>query len=211
MLMMQEYVKTTLDTEIQDVTRAYNTLATELEGVMGKGRMSESQLLAIKDDPKGKPDAKQLSIRLGVLAGSLEKKRAIVERKTALIQTIKLFIQEDKGVLRQGFTTAYYQSLAAKRGGLTETERRDKAVFFDYSLVTAVGLPIGGGGGGGGGGAGGGGGSTVSYAASSSSSSNSKKRPAPPAPEEEAEDEEEVIRVKADGKPDARFKKHARR
>ena len=128
-LKVQQRITTTLKKEIEAMDAEYNVLATTIEKAMAKGRMGEPQLLSVKDDGRASAKAQQDSISLGVIARSLTKKRTIVERKERLIHTLTLFIQEDQGVLRRGYTTAYYQSIMAKRGGLTEKERADKVIF----------------------------------------------------------------------------------
>jgi len=128
-LKVQQRITTTLKKEIEVMDAEYNALATTIEKAMAKGRMGEPQLLAVKDDAKAPAKSQQDSISLGVIARSLAKKRTIVERKERLIHTLSLFIQEDQGVLRKGYTTAYFQAIMAKRGGLTEKERADKVIF----------------------------------------------------------------------------------
>ena len=125
----QERILVCLKKEIDAMLVNYNSLAISIEKGMGVGRMGETQLLGVKDLQKAPPKVQQDSISLGVIARSLAKKRAIVERKERLIQSLVLFIQEDQGVLRTGYTTAYYNSIIAKRGGLTEKERADKFIF----------------------------------------------------------------------------------
>jgi len=128
-LKVQQRIQNTLNREIDALDGEYNSLATTIEKAMNKGRMGETQLLAVKDNAKAPAKVQQYSISLGVIAKSLAKKRTIVERKERLIHSLSLFIQEDQGVLRTGYTTAYYNSIMAKRGGLTEKERADKVIF----------------------------------------------------------------------------------
>ena len=127
-----------------------------------------------------------------MLAKSLAKKRAIVERKEQLIHTLTLFIQEDQGVLRTGYTTAYYNTIMSKRGGLTEKERADKFIFGATEAPSAAPIPVqheGGGGGGGG----------ASSAPSAPVSYAGKKR-----------EEEASVPVTKTGEPDKRFKAGAK-
>jgi hypothetical protein len=114
---------------IDDADEAYGEKAKTIEKLCGKGRMGEPELLAVKNNQRAPAAAQQESISLGVIASALQKKRAIVERKEALIQSLSLFIQEDQGVMRRGYTTEYFRSIMAKRGGLTEKERADKIIF----------------------------------------------------------------------------------
>ena len=149
----QQHILKVLNREIEGMDVQYNTLATTIEKAMGKGRMSEPALLAVKDNSKTPAKVQQDSISLGVLAKSLAKKRAIVERKEQLIHTLTLFIQEDQGVLRAGYTTAYYNTIMSKRGGLTEKERTDKFIFGCTEAPSVAPIPAHYEGGGGGGGA----------------------------------------------------------
>jgi hypothetical protein len=128
-LKVQQRILLVLNKDIEAMDVNYNSLAISIEKAMSMGRMGESQLLGAKDNQKAPPKVQQDSISLGVIAKSLAKKRAIVERKERLISTLVLFIQEDQGVLRTGYTSAYYASLKTKRGGLTEKERADKFIF----------------------------------------------------------------------------------
>jgi hypothetical protein len=129
LLKVQERILSCLKSEINDADEQYNKLAVSIERACGGRRMGEPELLAVKNNLRAPAAAQQESISLGVIASALQKKRAIVERKEALIQSLSLFIQEDQGVMRRGYTTAYYQSIMAKRGGLTEKERADKIIF----------------------------------------------------------------------------------
>jgi len=129
LLKVQERILSCLKNEIDDADEAYGEKAKTIEKLCGKGRMGEPELLAVKNNQRAPAAAQQESISLGVIASALQKKRAIVERKEALIQSLSLFIQEDQGVMRRGYTTEYFRSIMAKRGGLTEKERADKIIF----------------------------------------------------------------------------------
>lgn len=129
MLNVQHRILKNLKSEINDADEQYNQLAVRIERACGGRRMGEPELLAVKNNQRAPAAAQQESISLGVIASALQKKRAIVERKEALIQSLTLFVQEDQGVMRRGFTTEYFRAIMAKRGGLTEKERADKIIF----------------------------------------------------------------------------------
>jgi len=187
-LKVQQRIMTTLTKEIDAMDINYNALATTIEKAMAKGRMGEPQLLAVKDDAKAPAKTQQDSISLGVIARSLAKKRTIVERKERLIHTLTLFIQEDQGVLRKGYTTAYYQSIMAKRGGLTEKERADKVIFGATEAPVIV----------------------VSDSSSSSSSSSSSAAAAASGPVSYAGAKREEAPLTKTGEVDKRFKTGAK-
>lgn len=195
MLANQRRTVACLNREIDAMENDYNNLAMAIEKACGGRRMSEEALLAVKDKAGAPAKAQQDSISLAVLARSLAKRRAIVGRKERLCQTLALFIQEDQGVLRSAYTTAYYLALKSKAGGLTAREKEDKFIFglTESPAAAAAAAPAaepnpyaaGGGGGGGGGGAG----------------ASAAKR----AREEEEAAAAAAIRLTAAGKPDKRF------
>jgi hypothetical protein len=125
----QKRIVTCLNRDIDAMEVDYNNLAMAIEKACGGRRMSEEALLAIKDKAGAPAKAQQDSISLAVLARSLAKRRAIVERKERFCQTLALFIQEDRGVMRKDLTTAYYLALKSKAGGLTAREKEDKIIF----------------------------------------------------------------------------------
>jgi hypothetical protein len=192
----QKRIVTCLNREIESMETDYNGLAMGIEKACGGRRMSEEALLAIKDKAGAPAKAQQDSISLAVLARSLAKRRAIVERKERFCQTLALFIQEDRGVMRRDYTTAYFNMLRSKAGGLTAREKEDKFIFglgeAPAAAAAAEPNPYAAGAGGGGVGA--------------SSSSSAAKR----AREEEEAAAQTAARLTASGQPDKRFKAGAK-
>jgi hypothetical protein len=125
----QKRIVSCLRLEIDGASDSYDALALSIEKACGGRRMSEEALLAIKSNADAPAKAQQESIQLGVVARDLAKRRSIVGRKEQLCATLALFISEDDGVMRKDYTTAYYNMLKSKTGGLTHKEKADKFIF----------------------------------------------------------------------------------
>ena len=190
----QKRIVTCLNRDLETMEVDYNNLAMAIEKACGGRRMSEEALLAIKDKAGAPAKAQQDSISLAVLARSLAKRRAIVERKERFCQTLALFIQEDRGVMRKDYTTAYFNALKSKAGGLTPREKEDKFIFglteAPAAAASAAAEPNPYAAGAGGGGA--------------SSSAGKTRR------EEEETPAQTAARLTASGQPDKRFKAGAK-
>jgi len=126
---IQKRAKENLKREIATLTGEYNDLAVKIETALGGARMDEGALKSVKDSKQANAATKVHSIELARVADVREKKRAILERKEQISEKIALFISEDAGVMRRGFTTEYFHSLKSKRGGVTQEDKEARLMF----------------------------------------------------------------------------------
>jgi hypothetical protein len=139
-----------LKKDIAQKDNEYGDLAVKIEKSVGRGRMSEGDLLKMASAAGAPADAKIASVQLAMLVGSLKKKRAMVLRKEDLIAKMDALYRvemQQPVLLRTAHTTAYYNALVSKRGAVSAKDALDKEIFGIKNEPVAA---YGGGGGGGG-------------------------------------------------------------
>lgn len=110
-----------LQSELKTLRNTYKVLCEKIEEAMDLGRMNETDLLNVKTNPKASAGAQQLSIELDVTCKGQKRINEVMARKELLKRKIDHFIQESQGVLRDEYTTEYYEILKSKRVSLTHT------------------------------------------------------------------------------------------
>jgi len=118
-----------LQAELKALRSTYKVLCEKIEEAMDLGRMNESDLLNVKTNPKASAGAQQLSIELDVTCKGQKRINEVMARKETLKRKIDHFIQESQGVLRDEYTSEYYETLKSKRVSLTHNHTTHNSFY----------------------------------------------------------------------------------
>ena len=131
-----EHDITLLQSELKTLRNTYKVLCEKIEEAMDLGRMNEADLLNVKTNPKASAAAQQLSIELDVTCKGQKRINEVMARKELLKRKIDHFIQESQGVLRDEYTTEYYEILKSKRVSLTHTNTTHTSLLIALFLFS---------------------------------------------------------------------------
>lgn len=91
--------------------------------------LTTADLLAIQDDKSASKAARALSLRLSEVKTSMDRKKATIARKEALIQKIDGFVTHSRGAMMDHLDVEREKFLRGKRGALSAQEAREKALL----------------------------------------------------------------------------------
>ncbi len=123
-LLMVQNTVTLIDEECSALYATQNEIADRLQVLLGgRKRLSEEQLKTVRYRSDVTDDAVRLSIDFGEKGAKIAIKEALMKRKSELIRKLTVLLDGDRGVMRDNMDTALYNTLKARRGGVTDEVR----------------------------------------------------------------------------------------